>query len=181
MKKHLDSLVVISVGVGMTVACGAWLYKPKHREVTAMLASAQAMRDQLTRGMAAVTKLSAVRNDVKQANELLTDYATKVPADAEIGSFIEEVSSAASRLRLHNRTIVPQRPEAHGDIAVLPIKISFDAPFETSFEFLRTVERLPRAVQVSEFSVKRKDSAKRKGNTTGLRTKMTLRIFYEAT
>ncbi len=183
MKKYLDSLIVISVAVGMTLACGAWLYKPGQREVATLLVSAQAMRDQIARGTATVSGLASVRSDVRNANDVLTEYATMITPTADVGSFIEEVSAAASELGLRNRAIIPQTPEGCGTIVMLPIEISFESVFAKSFDFLRTIERLPRAVQIASFSIKRANGTTDPdpGEEATLRTKLTLRIFYEAT
>lgn len=183
MKKRLDSYIVMSVAVGMTVACGIWLYKPGQRELSTLLASARAMRDQLIRGSSTFSDLSDVRTDVSNAHDLLADYRIQITPSPDVGTLIEEVSAVALRLGLRNRTIVPQTPSTHGTIVMLPIEISFESAFDKSFDFLRSVERLPRAVQIAEFAVKRIDAVNSFGRHYGnlLRTEMTLRIFYEAT
>ena len=183
MTRRWDSYIVMSVAVGMTLACGAWLYQPGQRELSTLLASAQAMRDQLARGSSTFSDLTGVRTDVRNANDLLADYRTQISPSPNVGTFIEEVSAIASRLGLRNRTIVPQAPRAYGTIVMLPIEISFESAFDKSFDFLRSVERLARAVQIAVFAVKRVDEEEgfSPHRETLLRTELTLRVFYEAT
>lgn len=188
MIKNVDSYIVMSVAAGMTVACGFWLYQPGQRELSSLIASAQAMREQLARGSSAVNELANIKTDVSNANELLNDYQTRITPTPKVGAFIEQVSSVASQLGLQGRKIIPQSPKENGSIVMLPIDISFESAFDKSFDFLRSIERLPRAVQVTHFTIKRVDGddsvaapyhKDRPQNL--LRTELTLQIFFEAT
>lgn len=181
MKKHLDTLIVLSVAVGMTVACGAWLYKPGQQELSTLLLSAKSMRDQLARGSGAVSSLAGVQSDVRDANQLLDQYKIQITPTPEVGAFLEQVSDAAVDLGLQHRAIVPKKPESQGSIVMLPIEISFASGFTESFRFLRVLEQLPRAVQVSQFSIKPGNGDRSPKGGAPLQTNMTLRIFYEAT
>ncbi len=188
MIKHIDSYIVMSVAAGMTVACAVWLYQPGQRELSSLLASTQAMREQLARGSSAVSELANVKSDMRNAEALLNDYQTRITPTPQVGAFIENVSSVATELGLQGRKIVPQSPKVNGSIVMLPIDISFESDFGKSFDFLRSVEQLPRAVQVTDFTIKPVDEnvdAETPYDKTRprhlLRTELTLRIFYEAT
>ncbi len=184
MTKRWDSYIVISVGVGMTAAFCFLFLGPQRRDLSTLLASARAMRSQLARGTGATAGLPRTAADVQRANDLLVDYRTRITPTADVGSFVEEVSAVAARFGLRDRRIVPLIPEMRGSIMVLPIRISFESGFAESFNFLRNVERLPRAVRVTEFIVERLLEPSEEpvdGEGGDLRTELTMRIFYEAT
>ena len=184
MKKRWDSYIIMSIGIGMTAAFCFLLLGPQRRELSTVLASARAMRGQLVRGTGTTAGLSRTEDDVQRANDLLADYRTRITPTAELGTFVEEVAAIAERLGLRERRIFPLTPEVHGSITVLPIQISFESGFAASFSFLRDVERLPRAVHVTELVVERAkegDGGVVDGEGDSLRTELTVRIFHEAT
>ncbi len=184
MTKRWDSYIVMSVGVGMTAAFCFLLLRPQRQDLSTLLTSAQAMRVQLARGIGVAAGLSSTETDLQRAKELLVEYQTRITPTAGVGSFVEEVAAIAARLRLRDRRIVPLTPEVRGSIMVLPIRISFESGFAESFSFLRNVERLPRAVRVTELVIERllgPSGGPEDGEVGELRTELTMRIFYEAT
>ncbi|MFQ5591419.1 MAG: type 4a pilus biogenesis protein PilO [Phycisphaerae bacterium] len=180
MKARWDSYIVMSIGVGMTMAFCIMLFGPQRRDLAALRASAQTMRDQLARGAASIARLSNIKDELRQADRLVADYRARITPTPDLGPFVEEVSDIASRLGLRARRIVPLAPEAQGSIAVQPIKISFESAFAESFGFLREIEGLTRAVQVTELLVERVQSDAVFPRRGELRTELTVRIFYEA-
>lgn len=191
MMNRWDSYIVMSIGVGMTAAFCFVLFGPPRRELSVLIDSARTMRNHLSRGAATIAELSEIGADIQRANDLLDDYRTRVPATADVGAFVEKVSAVAERLGLRDWKVAPLVPEPHGSVMVLPVRISFESGFGESFSFLRDVERLPRAVQVTELVVERRQTDLSEeftggvGTTSGLghglRTELTMRIFYEAT
>ncbi len=184
MARRWDSYVVMSIGVGMTAAFCFLLFGPQQRELSTMLTSARAMREQLARGSGALAGFSTAEADMLQASDLLADYSLRVPPSAEVGAFVEDVSAIAARLELRNHTMVPLARETRGTLAVLPIRISFESGFRESFSFLHDVEHLARAVRVTELAVERLSEPR--GTSAGdegdaVRTELTMQVFYEAT
>ncbi len=184
MTKRWDSYIVMSIGVGMTAAFFFLLLGPQRRNLSTLRTSAQAIRGQLARGTDAAAGLYRTEANIQRVNDLLVDYRTRITPTADVGSFVEEMSAIAAQLGLRDRRIVPLSPEVRGSIVVLPIRISFESGFAESFNFLRNLEHLPRAVRVTELVVERllKPSEEPAGGEGGdLRTELTIRIFYEAT
>ncbi len=183
MSSRVQSYIVMSTGVGMTIAFCFLLFGPQRRDLSALLVSARIMRQQLARGNAAVAQLSEIKSSVEQSNTLLVDYRTRITLAADVGSFVEQASAIAERLALRNRRITPMSPETHGPITALPIQISYESDFDGSFSFLREIESLPRAVHVTDLLVRRVDRDERRADSEPgvLRTELTMRIFYEST
>lgn len=183
MTKRWDSYVVMSIAVGITAAFCFLFFWPQQRELTRLRTSVRAKESQLVRWTSEIAKLSQVEADLKQANELLTNYRTRVPDTAEVGDFVEEVSAIAERLGLRDQNIVPLTPEKRGPVTALPIKISFEAGFGAIFSFLREVEELPRVARVTELVVGYPDEDQDPVDRAGdrLRTELTMQIYYETT
>jgi type IV pilus assembly protein PilO len=182
MTKRWDSYVVISIAVGVTAAFCFLFYWPQQRELTRLRASVRAKEDQQVRWTSEIAKLSQVEAELKRANELLADYRTRVPASADVGDFVEEVSAIAQRLGLRNQNIAPLPPETRGPLTALPIRISFEANFPAIFSFLREVEELPRVARVTELTVGYPDEDEEAGDHDdgNLKTELTMQIYYEA-
>ena len=183
MTNRWESCVVISIGVGMTATFCFLLFGPQDREMTAMLTSTQNLRYQLGGRATAAGRLSEIKAERQQAASMLHDFRTRIPVTPEVGTFVEEISAIAQHLSLRARRIVPLSPQRHGPVTVLPVQMSFTSSFADSFDFVRDVERLPRAVQVSDLVVERIDADEESTEGAGgdLRTELTMRIFYEPT
>jgi len=184
MRRRWDSYMVICIGVGMTAAFCFLLLGPQKQDLSVLRTSAQTMRSQLARGAGTIAGRSDTEIEIRRINEQLAGYRSRITPTADVGAFIEEVSAIAAQLNLRDRTIVPQASERRGSIWVLPIRISFVSGFAESFNFLRNIECLPRAVRVTELVVERlqgADGEPVQRDEGQVRTKLAVQIFYEAT
>lgn len=178
-----DGYITMTVAIGLTALFGLLFFGPNRRDFQALRASTRSAKDQLTGTYNAVARLSELKASNKQENNLLADYHTCITSSADLGRFVEDVSAIADRLGLGDRKIVPLAPQTLGRVMVLPIRISFVSGFGASFDFLREVERLPRAVRIMEFVVERvtPDYKAGDGEESELRTELAVQIFYEST
>ena|GEM_PF-6290311 len=183
MTNRWDGYIMVGIAVVITAVFGFLLLGPWQHRLAGLRASIADMEEQLARGTIDVAELSEIETQLERAADLLTDYRTRVPLAAEVGDFVEAVSAVAERLGLRDRNIVPLAAERHGRVTVLPFRIAFDARFDAVFNFLRKVERLPRAARVTELVIVRPehDNAAAGDEERELSTELTLQIYYETT
>jgi Tfp pilus assembly protein PilO len=175
---------MISIAVGITAAFCFLLFGPQRGESSVLLTSTQAMREQLARGAAVTTRLSEIEAEVQQVKDRLVNYRATIPVTADLGAFIEELSVISERLELRAWKVVLLAPKTRGPVRVLPVQIAFESSFGESFSFLRAIERLARAVRVTELNIERLrepsgDALGGEGND--LQTMLTMQVFHEAT
>jgi len=183
MANRRDSYIMAGIAVGIAAGFYFLLFAPQQRKLSALRASIRTIEGQLVRQGVEVAGLPEIETNLKQANELLADYRTRIPAAADVGNIVEQVSAIAERLVLRNRNIEPMEPQKRGPVTALPIRISFEGAFSAAFNFLREVERLPRVARVTELIVEfnEPDDERPVGDLAdGLRTELTLEVFYEA-
>lgn len=182
MTSRWDKYLTATLAVAMTSGFCFVVLEPQKRRLSALRTSIAAIEGQLAQRRAEVGELPEIDAKLKTADALLADFQTRIPADAELGDFVEDVSAIAERLGLGNRNIVPLTPQRQGAVTALPIRISFEAGFPAIFDFLRELERMPRVARVSELIVERArvgDEAVG-GDEESLRTELVAQIFYRA-
>src|SRR5205814_450922 len=93
------------------------------------------------------------------------NYRTRLPADRQFGEFLRSLSDELRRLGVEQNTVQP-RAEEHleatllpadlkvaGATRILPVQVSFDRNFSQLFEFLKSVEDLPRLSHVESIDI----------------------------
>ncbi|MCP4591183.1 MAG: type 4a pilus biogenesis protein PilO [bacterium] len=179
--RRRNTYIVAAVAVGITAAYALLLLAPQLRRLSTMRSSITALEEQLASGAVDVAGLSQVEANLQRTSALLADHATRIPPEARVGSFVEEMSSIAGRLGLRDQNIVPKPPLQFGTVATLPIQISFVADSAVTHAFLRELESLPRVVQITSVAMERTESVgeSRKRGRFELSTEMSVQIFYE--
>lgn len=139
----------------MTGAFWLFLFGPHLRDLSALRAFAETIQKQIALGGRTITGFSGLDGDIQEIKEVSTGFRHRVTPTANVGPFVKEISQIAARLGLRDPKIVPLTPITHGAITILPIQISYESRYADSFNFVRDVERLRRAVRVTEFAVER--------------------------
>ena len=139
----------------MTGAFWSFLFGPHLRDLSALRAAAQAIQGQVALGGQTITRFTGLDDDIREVEQASIDLRHRVTPTANVGPFVKEISRIAARLGLRDPKIVPLTPITHEKTVILPIQISYQSQYADSFDFVRAVERMLRAVRVTEFAVER--------------------------
>ena len=131
------------------------------------------------REMLAALRIETARNeDLKKANdnivERITEMESLLPSDKEIDEIVRQVSNLAIESGLTPPTLKSEKPVAAARFREQPLKMSTSGSFEGYYDFLLSLERLPRLTRIVDMALK--DS-----NDDGveLEAEFTLSIYFQ--
>jgi len=152
--------VVVLTGafVGVLLMPGAKELKRRREELAQQM---RAVRDEQQR----IGNVSEIYAAILEMDHRLADYQQRLPPERQFGEFLQSLSDRLKMAGI-DQNMVMQKPEqglddsklpaslksAHGT-GILPVQVSFDSTFNQLFDFLKSVEMMPRLSHVESLSV----------------------------
>ncbi len=159
-------------GLLVVVAAAVFLvYMPQMRRIRAAEARARELRQALAKTDQVAMDEQQIEETIKQINQHLKNFDTRLPSAAEIDQFLEQISAIAAKHHISLDLVKP------GDITVrplyadLPISIEGSCRFPDLYQLLKDINQMPRLTKVKDLRFQaRPDNAPSK-------VEMTLLIF----
>jgi len=140
-------LVVVAVAVAVLVIV------PALRRTEADRVAIQDRRAQLVKLQRVATRISDLKKEVERLEEALTFFEDRLPEEREINVILREVWLIAESQSLTPRSVRTSAPKTMPRYNSQPITLSLEGPFESFYEFLLGLERLPRLTKVRQMQV----------------------------
>lgn len=175
MAARRDSLTMIAGAAALGAIYWFGVDRPQQGRLAALRTEIGLIREELAAGTTKADERKELGERILATEASLEDFEHRVPASAELGVFIAEVSGIADRLGLREQDLEPLGAESRGGLMVVPVRMAFVGPFDATFGFLRDVTEMTRIVRVSELKLERPEPFRGE-----LKAQMTLQVFYEA-
>ena len=159
------NLIIVGVVVTLTAGFAAGLLIPGVRdldqarqEVADKLAVVQTEQQQ-------VGNVSELYSSILQMDVQLTDFRKRLPEDRQFGEFLNDLSENLKRNQIDEYIVQPRpaRPldetklpadrKLAKDTVILPVSVAFETSFTKLFEFLKSMEAMPRLYHVESLKV----------------------------
>jgi len=112
--------------------------------------------------------------EVAKLSDAVTFFESKLPARHEIHKILEQVTKIAEAHRLETRLFKTLKPKPFAEYSEQPIKMEVYGDFDSYYQFLLDVEKLPRITKVNEMKLE-----KDKVNEGAMSAIFTLSIFFD--
>ena len=162
--RKLNTIVAVSVlSIGGLFA--GVLLVPGLKELQRRRAEIHEKVEEVKNTQAQIGRVSDIYTEITAFDQRTGNYRTKLPADREFGEFLRSLSDELRRLGVEQNTVQPKTEEhleptllpadlkLAGTTRLLPVQVSFDSNFSQVFEFLKSVEDLPRLSHVESIDI----------------------------
>jgi len=139
--------------VAVAVAMAILVVMPALRQTEADRVAIQDRRAQLVKLQRVAARISDLKKEVGRLEEALTFFEDRLPQEREIDVILREVWLIAESKSLTPRSVRTSAAETMPRYNSQPITLSLEGPFESFYEFLLGLERLPRLTKVRQMQV----------------------------
>jgi len=126
---------------------------PAVRRTDADRAAIQERRAQLVKLQRVAARISDLKKEIQRLEAALAFFEDRLPEEREIDVILREVWLIAESKSLTPRSVRTNQPETMPRYNSLPITLALEGPFESFYEFLLGLERLPRLTKVRQMQV----------------------------
>lgn len=153
MKGPIRILLTVLGLVAVAAVTAVLVVVPALRQTEADRVAIQDRRAQLVKLQRVAARITDLKKEVERLEEALTFFEDRLPAEREIDVILREVWLIAESKSLTPRSVRTSVPEPMPRYNSQPITLSLEGPFESFYEFLLGLERLPRLTKVRQMQV----------------------------
>lgn len=160
------NMIVVGVVVGVTGAFAAALFVPGTKAL-------RQRREELAQRVTAVQEeqrqignIGELYAAIVEMDRKTQDFRTRLPAERQFGEFLKAVSDRLKEVGIEQSEVQQQAEQRLEDskvpaelklakgTGILPVQVNFDSSFAELFDFLKSMEALPRLSHVESLLVK---------------------------
>ena len=174
MKTNVRQLVFVALLVAIPLGAYFWVFRPANQQFRAKREEVDKKAEKLESLRQATCRISDLNAEVDKLSEAVVFFESKLPGRHEIHKVLAQISKIADGQNLETRLFETLRPKKGPRYSELPIKIEVCGGFESYYQFLLDLERIPRITRITDMRLKR-DAPD--GTVTA---KFTVSIFFES-
>ncbi len=162
-KKVIILVVLVCAVIGLY---GYAYYIPQQNEIEVLKGELNTLARELNEGKAIAKDLDKFKKQVEQLNIELTNALTQLPNEKEIPEILRNITSLGKESQLEFTLFKPKPEEPQQFYARVPIELVVLGSYHNTGIFFDKVGKLPRIINVVNFSMARKDKdLKGRGDT----------------
>ena len=143
--------------VGVSVAGYKYMIKPANRNLFEARERVQAKLDKLDEFEKATTAAEGLTKQLKQLQEAISFFESKLPPTSEIHKVLEQVTVIAQKQGLKPKTIRTLQKKDNSGYIEQPLKMGLVGNFNSFYSFLLELEKLPRIMKIRELKLDKED------------------------
>lgn len=175
MKPSARDLLVLLMLIGMPLGSYFLVLRPANQEFAVQRAQISEKTQKLDNLRLAVGRIDDLEAEVVRLSEAVRFFEAKLPKHHEIYNVLAKISAIAESQMLETELFETQKLKTFGQYIELPIKIRLKGDFDSYYQFLIELERMPRITRVSKMQL-RTDGDELAGD---VKAELTLSIFFE--
>ena len=162
--------------LAMPVAAYFFVFQPRNAQIAEARAEVQQKQAKLKQLESSTEGLEDIGQEIDRLNEAIELFERKLPPQQEVEVILEEVWKLAAEHNLTPKSVRTDKIKANRQYAEQPIKLKIIGDFDGFYEFLLSLENLPRITRLPLMKLKKK------GESEGhMHADMVLSIFFEGT
>jgi type IV pilus assembly protein PilO len=158
-----------------------YVFKPRNQEIRQALEEIEVKQSRLDTLAEVTARIKDLGNAIEEGREAIELIDRKLPDDKDVEGIIEQVWVIANDNDLVVKGVKSEKPVPAANYRELPLKMQVEGDFEGFYQFLLTMENLPRITRIHELEIERAASKTGKDDApSGLMTaKFTLSIYFK--
>lgn len=150
------SIRILLTSIGMAALAGLTVFilaLPLAAKAEADWTVIQNRRDQLVKLQRVARRISDLRQEITRLEDALSFFEDRLPEEREIDVILREVWLIAESKSLTPRSVRTSTPEVMPRYNSQPITMCLEGDFNSFYEFLLGLERLPRITKVRQMQI----------------------------
>ncbi len=174
MKFGIREFVLLLILVAVPLASWQFVFRPQNRVIAQAKGEIAHKREMLSK----LQQATAQAADLEQANrdiaESIEAIEARLPTNKEIADILRQVSDLAVEAGLEAPVMKAEKPVKAAMYMEQPLEMKIQGDFHGFYDFLLSLEKLPRITKIPDFQIKRSD------RTDGyMEAEFTLSIYFQ--
>ncbi len=151
--KEKQQMVILIVAAAMVAAFVLGRYLPLLAKKKAALRQLKEQSAVIEKGEADRRILPGLTEQLAHDASAIANYDAQVPAQRQLGEFLETISAAMREYKLVETLIQPGQEKQAASLGVIPLDIRCKGTLDQLFRFYTALQRMPRAVRIGEVNL----------------------------
>jgi Tfp pilus assembly protein PilO len=123
-------------------------YLPLQRQIRAIELERTGIQHKVEQARIESEKLPALNEEVAELQGLVVKYKLKIPANRDLGSFLQEVADLMNQHELTGQQIQPSTEIEVDELKCIPVSMKCKGRLEQLFEFYKSLQDMDRLVRI---------------------------------
>jgi len=147
MFREKQQMLICLLAAGMI---GGFLlrYLPLRREMKLVEKAKAAQTSATARALAQNSRLSTLKEQLSKLSSSVGDYQAKLPANRDLGTFLQQVTNLMNRHNLTEQLIQPGEELKSERFSCIPVNMRGKGTLEQVFDFFGSLQALDRFVRI---------------------------------
>lgn len=151
-KKQQIIIFVVAIGIIGGFIFLKWL--PIQRKIKAVELERTAIQYKVEQSRMESEKLPVLNEEVAELQDLVANYELKIPANRDLGSFLQKVADLMNQHDLTEQQIQPSTEIEVDELRCIPVSMKCKGGLEQMFEFYKSLQDLDRLVRIEHAQLK---------------------------
>jgi Tfp pilus assembly protein PilO len=154
MRIERQQLGIFTAFAVMIVIFAMLQYWPLHSKAHTI---EQVKAAQLSAGMKMdeqAKKLPAIKTQFAQMQAQVGNYEAKIPADRQLGAFLQEIADVMNKHNLREQVVQPESEMQADTLMCIPVHIQCKGTESQLFEFFKSLRNLERLIRIERVQLK---------------------------
>jgi len=174
MKFGFKELLLIVLLMAIPVGGYYWVFEPAQENMARQKKELEQKTNKLASLHKALDGIKDLDAEVEKLAKAVSFFEGKLPARHEIHKILEQVTKIADHHRLETRLFKTLKPKPFAQYSEQPIQMEVYGDFDSYYQFLLDVEKLPRITKIKDMKLEKDVKAEGAMNAG-----FTLSIFFD--
>jgi type IV pilus assembly protein PilO len=174
MKFGIRELLFVILLMAIPTGAYYWVYRPTNEYIQKQQKEIDAKSMKLATLQKAMLGIDDLNAEVKKLKEAVDFFEDKLPPQHEIHKVLEQVTRIAEAHHLETKLFQTLKQTPFAKYSEQPIKMELHGEFESLYQFLLDMEKMPRITRIVKMDFKKNEKAE---NT--VETEFQMSIFFD--
>ena len=175
MKFGMRELLFVMLLVAIPLGAYWWIFKPANDRMEKQRCEVEAKAQKLANLQKALVGIKDLSEEVDKLQKAVGFFQGKLPKHHEIHRVLGQVTKIADKHRLETKTFKTLKPIPGPAYSEQPIEMEISGNFNSYYQFVLDLERLPRITKVREMKLEKNKCQEGKMIAT-----MTMSIYFDS-
>jgi len=175
MKFGARELLFFVLLLAIPVGAYFWVFKPANILIKEKQAKLEVKAQKLENLHRAAGEIKDLSKEIENLAEAVKFFESKLPTHHEIHKVLAQVTKIADKHRLETKLFQTLKPNPFANYSEQPINMEVHGDFDSYYQFLLDVEKLPRITKIKEMTLE-----KAKNNEGNVNAKFKISIYFDS-
>jgi len=149
------TLIFVVLLMALPIAAYVWILKPRDAKVAEARQQIRDKQEKLTALKEAGVSINELPAEIEKLRKAIAFFESKLPEEKEMDKVLREVWQIAEKNGLSTKSVRSAKAIPSAEYSEQPIRMVIVGPFGGFYNFLRSVEELPRITRISDMTLEK--------------------------